>query len=87
MLNKLIFLLIIPSIFSCKEEKKRDNFNKSISKEVIKSKTKKPIKKKDEVFIDTLTFVNYNDDSDYMVLNAKKGKDDYSFINDKNECF
>lgn len=32
-----------------------------------------------------LEFIDYNDDGDYFLLNAKKGKTLYSFINDKNE--
>jgi hypothetical protein len=31
-----------------------------------------------------LEFIDYNDDGDYFLLNAKKGKTLYSFINDKN---
>lgn len=85
MLNKLIISFIILSIFSCKETNKNNIPVKSISNEAIKSKTKKPLIKNDKIFIDTLTFVNYNDDFDYMTLNAKKGKDDYQFINDDND--
>lgn len=32
-----------------------------------------------------LEFIDYNDDGDYFLLNAKKGRILYSFINDKNE--
>lgn len=40
---------------------------------------------KDTVFFkDTFVFDSYNDNGDYMILNAKKGKDLYGFINDEN---
>lgn len=32
-----------------------------------------------------LEFIDYNDDGDYFLLNGKKGRIPYSFINDKNE--
>lgn len=32
-----------------------------------------------------LEFIDYNDNGDYMLLNAKKGNTLYSFINDKND--
>lgn len=32
-----------------------------------------------------LEFIDYNDNGDYFLLNAKKGRTLYSFINDKNE--
>ncbi len=85
MLNKLIISFIILSIFSCKDDNKSNISVKSISNEAIKSKTKKPLIKNDKIIVDTLTFINYNDISDYMIFNAKKGKDDYQFINDDND--
>lgn len=32
-----------------------------------------------------MEFIDYNDDGDYFLLNGKKGRIPYSFINDKNE--
>jgi len=42
------------------------------------------IAKKDSVKRDTIEFVSYNDDFDYSQLNGKKGKDEITYINDKN---
>ncbi|KIA88982.1 hypothetical protein [Kaistella jeonii] len=52
-----------------------------------KLKTVVILEKKEKLNIqkDTLNFVDYNDDGDYMLLNAKKDQSDFSFINDKNE--
>lgn len=38
-----------------------------------------------EIFKDTLEFISYDDNGDYTRLNSIKGKDFYSFINDKND--
>lgn len=42
------------------------------------------ITKKDPIYHDTIEFVSYNDDFDYSQLNGKKGKEEISFVNDKN---
>lgn len=42
------------------------------------------VAKKDSIKQDTIEFVSYNDDFDYSQLNGKKGKDEITFVNDKN---
>ena len=41
--------------------------------------------KNTKVFKDTFVFEDYNDNGDYMLLNAKKGNFFYGFINDNND--
>lgn len=55
---------------------KKDNM--SISENLHKDKNIK-------VYEDIFVFEDYNDNGDYMLLNTKKGKDFYGFINDNNE--
>ena len=81
--DKILLLLMIFAILSCKDDKKINIPNNAVPE--VKNKIEAPKKKENKIFIDTFTFVNYNDDGDYMLLNAKKGKDDYGFINDKND--
>ncbi len=71
-------------MFSCIEK------NKKVSKTIDLKKVntvllKKEIEVQEKINIDTLSFLDYNDDGDYMLLNAKKGNDYYGFINDKND--
>jgi len=42
------------------------------------------VEEKDSLKHDTIEFSSYNDDFDYSQLNGKKGKQELSFINDKN---
>lgn len=44
-----------------------------------------PKKPKPSQSKEVLEFINYNDDVDYMLLIAKKGRTHYSFINDNND--
>lgn len=84
MRNFLLFIIII-LFFSCNN--KTENITKttvSFKKETKISidNTKKQI---NHVHIDTLSFIGYNDDGDYFLLNAKKNLKNFGFINDKNE--
>ncbi len=60
---------------------------RKMTSELIKDhfQNKKQFDKTPESSKVLLEFINYNDDGDYFLLNAKKGKTVYSFINDKNE--
>lgn len=46
--------------------------------------THQTVAKKDSLKQDTIEFVSYNDDFDYSQLNGKKGKEEITFVNDKN---
>lgn len=50
----------------------KERFNSTPEKKPVSSKV-------------ILEFIDYNDDGDYRLLNAKKGRTLYSFINDKND--
>ncbi|MFD2909981.1 hypothetical protein ACFSX9_14695 [Flavobacterium ardleyense] len=56
--------------------------NKTVESSLEESKI---IEEKPKLHVDTLSFVAYNDDGDYFLLYAKKNKEDFSFINDKND--
>lgn len=85
-----IFLLaFITSIHSCRNEGST-NQPTPVSKkpsELIKDhfQNEKQFDKNPKSAKIILEFIDYNDDGDYFLLNAKKGKTFYSFINDKNE--
>lgn len=78
--------LIIFVLLSCEKEKKETVKNK-ISSDSLTAKISdaKVTQSLPEIHQDIFQFVSYNDDGDYMLLNAQKGKDSYSFINDKND--
>lgn len=78
--------LIIFVLLSCEKEKKETVQNK-ISSDSLTPKISDPkvTQSLPELHQDILEFVSYNDDGDYMLLNGQKGKDSYSFINDKND--
>ncbi|MGV3546752.1 MAG: hypothetical protein ACO1N4_06800 [Pedobacter sp.] len=68
---------------------KPDKQTKSTAEKLLEANTVAPAVniggQKDTVFFkDTFVFDSYNDNGDYMILNAKKGKDLYGFINDEN---
>ena len=87
---KIIFKLLMLSfaLQSC-ENKTNVNKQKDIIQDTIKSTSikvdKNQIKgKKPKFFTDTFEFEYYNDNGDYMWLYAKKGNDNYTFVNDNN---
>jgi hypothetical protein len=88
---KIIFKLLMLS-FALQSCENKTNINKQKDKiqDTKKSTAIKPIKnqineKNPEIFSDTFEFEYYNDNGDYMWLYAKKGKDNYSFVNDNND--
>lgn len=76
----LISLLIIPICLSCTPPEKKNKSVDVIDKEIIDQ----PTIKKDSVKTDTLKFISYNDNLDYTLLNGKKGSEEITFINEKN---
>ncbi|NRS90358.1 hypothetical protein HNQ02_003298 [Flavobacterium sp. 7E] len=76
-------IIIILFFYSCGNKTE----NKIAVPHSKESKLKKDIikKPKNSIHIDTMNFVAYNDDGDYFILNAKKDKGDFRFINDNNE--
>lgn len=84
-MKKLIsFLFLAFFVQSCGDK----TLNNNQQKEEIQDATKAVLenkKRNNKLFKDTFVFESYNDNGDYMLLNAKKGKDFYSFINDKND--
>jgi hypothetical protein len=74
------FLLLI-FFWSCKQTEQKKQHETTVDTET-KPKTSD---KKDIVYRDTIEFVNYNDNFDYMQLNGKKGKDEISYVNDNND--
>lgn len=86
----LTFLSFTFIFQSCENKIANGNQQKDKIQDTIKSTSIKAdenqIKGKiPKIFTDTFEFQYYNDDGDYMILNAKKGKDYYGFINDGND--
>ncbi len=81
-MKKYLYLLIL-LLFSCIENNKKESRKIDLEKANTVS-LKKEIEVQEKINIDTLSFLDYNDEGDYMLLNAKKGNDIYGFINDKN---
>jgi hypothetical protein len=86
----ILFKLLIISfaLQSCENKtsinKQKDKIQdtiKSISIEADENKIKGKLPK---IFTDTFEFEYYNDNGDYMWLYAKKGNDNYGFVNDNN---
>lgn len=91
-LHHLILLCLtlgITTLHSCKNEDQSPAPEpaRKMTSELIKDhfQNKKQFDKTPESSKVILEFIDYNDDGDYFLLNAKKGKTLYSFINDKNE--
>lgn len=81
------FLLIcITFIYSCQNEPSKPAQVKKTTFAAIKKHfdSRTPKKNKTSGGTETLEFIDYNDDGDYMLLNAKKGRILYGFINDNN---
>ena len=81
---KKVLLIVIIILFYSFQNKTE---NKTLVPHIIKSNinTNTLEKKNNKIFIDTMTFNEYNDDGDYFILNAKKDTVNFRFINDKNE--
>lgn len=80
---RILQLFLLAMLLSCAKpaEKIPPASSEKESKTVVTAEKKEPV----IIQKDTLSFVDYNDDGDYMLLNAKKDQSDFSFINDKNE--
>lgn len=73
-------MLILTLCFSCTPpEPKNQRQEKIVTKTIPQIEVKKNSLKRD-----TIEFVSYNDNFDYTQLNGKKGKEEISFVNDKN---
>ncbi|KQT22567.1 hypothetical protein ASG22_15025 [Chryseobacterium sp. Leaf405] len=87
-MRKILFykVFLLPFILlACKEKKiaaKNEIAHDSLVAGSVKIDT---VQKKQRIHQDIFEFDSYNDDGDYMILNANKNKDLYGFINDKNE--
>jgi len=80
----IVFLL--PFILLACEEKKIATKNKIAHDSLVIGSVKTDtVQKKQRIHQDIFEFDSYNDDGDYMILNANKNKDLYGFINDKND--
>jgi hypothetical protein len=72
--------LILTLCFSCTSPE-----SKNQPQEKTETKTVPQIEAKEgSVKRDTIEFISYNDNFDYMQLNGKKGKEELSFVNDNN---
>ncbi|MNU76946.1 hypothetical protein D3C71_665090 [compost metagenome] len=87
----LSFILLLIVSAACKDKSpltdKTDNPDqKQHSNPVSAKNTKSKTKQKDtKIHTGIFDFFIYNDNGDYMLLEAKKGKDFYGFINDNND--
>jgi hypothetical protein len=84
-LIRIFLLVFITAIHSCQNQESAPVPVKKKTSELIKKHFDSPGKKKLVSSKVILEFIDYNDDGDYMLLNAQKGRTLYSFINDKNE--
>ena len=88
-MKKLIPLLILAFVLlSCEnktDKQKSTPTQKSAKTDTISISENLHKDKNTKVFKDTFVFEDYNDNGDYMLLNAKKGKNFYGFINDNND--
>ncbi len=84
-MKKYLSFLVLLLFYSCIQNTKKESDTTVDSKKTLPIIKNKILDIKEKINIDTLSFLDYNDDGDYMLLNAKKGNDFYSFINDKND--
>ena len=88
-MKKLLTLVILAFVLlSCEnktDKQKSTPTQKSAKKDTISISENSHKDKNTKVFKDTFVFEDYNDNGDYMLLNAKKGKNFYGFINDNND--
>lgn len=86
--NNIIYIclvLTITAIHSCRNEAPSPAPAQKKTSALIREQFDSPAKKKPISSKVIFEFIDYNDDGDYFLLNAKKGNTLYSFINDKNE--
>lgn len=85
MKKKLPYFLILFVFLYCQE--KKETVNTKVSQDTVAATNIKTdsVPAKQEIHQDIFEFDSYNDDGDYMLLNAIKDKDSDGFINDKNE--
>ncbi|MDR6968160.1 hypothetical protein J2X31_002175 [Flavobacterium arsenatis] len=79
MYKLIIFFLTVFALQSCKEKTQKSP--KVKPQEKVEIQNKQP---KKEIFKGTFEFISYDDNYDYMLLNARKDKEIYGFVNDRN---
>lgn len=84
-MKKYLSFLVLLLFYSCLENTKKESDTTVDSKKKLPIIKNKILEIKEKINIDTLSFLDYNDDGDYMLLNAKKRNEFYGFINDKND--
>lgn len=88
-MKKLLTLLMLAFVLlSCEnktDKQKSTPTQKSAKTDTISISENSHKDKNTKVFKDTFVFEDYNDNGDYMLLNAKKGNFFYGFINDNND--
>jgi len=77
-------ILLVCSCVSCHSNSERKD-TPIVPKTVEKPVLAKKINKNEPLSNDIMEFVNYNDDGDYFLLNAKQKDKTFSFINDSND--
>ena len=76
----IILFLFLAFCSSCSKIESKNQSTEEPKKEVVR----KIVAEEDSIKQDTIEFVSYNDDFDYSQLNGKKGKEEITFVNDKN---
>lgn len=88
-MNKLLTLLFLALVMlSCEnktDKQKGTSIQKNENTDTISISENGDKDLNSEVFKDIFIFENYDDNYDYMQLNAKRGRGFYSFINDNND--
>lgn len=79
-MKKIFASLILIFYFSCAPPEPKNRTMEKPEKDTVRQISIK----KDLVNQDTIEFVSYNDNFDYTQLNGKKGKEEITFVNDKN---
>lgn len=79
-MRSTIAFLFLAFLISCTQAETK---NKPVDKPRT-GPARQIVTQNDSLHRDTIEFVSYNDDFDYSQLNGKKGKQEISFINDKN---
>jgi hypothetical protein len=80
----LVFLLS-SVLLSCEEKKIATKNKISYDSPVVENVKTDTVQNKQEIHQGIFEFDSYNDDGDYMILNANEGENLYGFINDEND--
>lgn len=83
----LLLLLIIVFVLQSCENKTEKKITKNIQQttKVTKNDSINSSVSNPKIFTDNFEFICYDDNGDYMLLNAKKGNEIYNFFNDSNK--